>query len=247
MKTIATYVSFFLLLLFLGFLYGFTSNKNGLKEVNNTVVEFEEGDNNFLTHSMVDKMLIQNSGFVKNQRKRVVNLHFLETNVLGNPYVEKATVYLTIDGVLKTLIKQRKPIARIVNEHASYYIDEFGVEIPLSSNFSARVPLISGVSSNAQDIAALIELIKKIENYNFFSKEIVAIQKNREKEYIFTVRSGSYKIIFGKLENEAIKFKKLIAFYNKALIDKTIKKYKTINVKYHNQVVCTKQKQDEKQ
>ncbi|WBX73394.1 cell division protein FtsQ/DivIB [Tenacibaculum pacificus] len=245
MKTLLTYVSFLLLLLFISFLYGFTTSKNGLKKVKNTVIQFEEGDNNFLTHSMVDKMLIQNSEFVKNQQKRVVNLHFLETNVCGNPYVEKATVYLTIDGVLKTLINQRKPIARIVNKYESYYVDEFGIAIPLSENFSARVPLVSGVK-DSEGISELIELIKKIENYDFFKKEIIGIQKNSKNEYIFIVRSGEYKVLFGKHKNVAVKFKKLIAFYNKALIDKTIKKYKTINVKYHNQVVCTKQKQDEK-
>lgn len=246
MKTLTTYVSFFFLVLFLVFLYRFTSNKNGLKKVKNTVVEFQAGDNNFLTHSLVDKMLIQNSEFVKNQQKRVVNLHFLETTILKNPYIEQATVYLTIDGVLKTLIKQRKPIARIVNKYESYYIDKFGVEIPLSVNFSARVPLVSGIR-NSDDINELVILMKKIESYDFFKKEIIGIQKNIEKEYIFIVRSGEYKIIFGKFQNVAIKFKKLIAFYNKALVDKTIKKYKTINVKYHNQVVCTKKKQDEEQ
>ncbi|MCT4699830.1 cell division protein FtsQ/DivIB [Tenacibaculum haliotis] len=243
MRKVTTYLSFFVLLVFLGFLYGFAAGKNGIKKVENTVVEFEAGDNNFLTHSMVDKLLIQNKIFVKNQPKRVVDLHLLETNVSKNPYVEKAAVFLTINGVLKTLIKQRKPIARIVNKSDSYYIDKFGVEIPLSANFSARVPLVSGIN-NAKDIKELISLIKTIGAHDFLNKEIIAIQKNVREEYEFTVRSGEYKIVFGKLVNVNVKFKKLIAFYNKALIDKTIKNYKTINVKYHNQVVCTKQKQD---
>ena len=243
MKKLVTYLSFFFLVLFLGFLYGFTTGKNGVKKIKNTVVEFEEGDNNFLTHSMVDKLLIQNKIFVKNQPKRVVDLHLLETNVSKNPYVEKAAVFLTINGVLKTLIKQRSPIARVVNKGDSYYIDKYGVKMPLSENFSARVPLVSGINDNS-DITALIGLIKIIGTYDFLKKEIIAIQKNALNEYVFTVRSGDYKIIFGKLKNVNVKFKKLIAFYNKALIDKTIKNYKTINVKYHNQVVCTKQKQD---
>ena len=89
MKKVATYLSFFLLLVFLGFLYSFTTARNGVRKIEETVVEFEAGDNNFLTHSIVDKLLIQNKEFVKNQPKRVVNLHFLETNVSENPYVEK--------------------------------------------------------------------------------------------------------------------------------------------------------------
>ena len=246
MKKIAAYISFILLIAFLSFLYGFTSNRNNHKKVKDTVVEFEEGDNNFLTHSMVDKMLIQNQKFVKNQPKRVVDLHFLETNVSANPYVEKATVFLTIDGVLKTLIKQRRPIARVVDKDSIYYVDKYGVKIPLSANFSARVPLVSGVGS-AEEIKELIQLIHIISSDDFFKKEIIAIEKNAQNEYMFTVRTGDYQIAFGKFEEVIIKFKKLKAFYNKALIDGSIKDYKTINVKYNNQVVCTKHNQDGKQ
>lgn len=246
MKKVATYLFFFLLLIFLSFLYSFTTDRNGVRKIEETVVEFEAGDNNFLTHSIVDKLLIQNKEFVKNQPKRVVNLHFLETNVSANPYVEKAVVFLNVNGVLKTVIKQRKPIARIVDKSKSYYIDKYGIEIPLSVNFSARVPLVSGIKES-EDINELIKLIKVIESNDFLVKEVIAIQKNAQNEYVFTVRSGSYKIIFGKLENENEKIKKLIAFYNKALVDKTIKNYKTINVKYHNQVVCTKQSLDGEQ
>ena len=38
----------------------------------------------------------------------------------------------------------------------------------------------------------------------------------------------------------SVKFQKLKAFYNKAQIDKTIEQYKSISLKYHNQVVCAK-------
>ncbi|WP_428741291.1 cell division protein FtsQ/DivIB [Tenacibaculum sp.] len=246
MKKVATYLSFFLLLMFLAFLYGFTTKRNGLKKVKNTVVEFEAGDNNFLTHSMVDKLLIQNNEFVKNQPKRLVDLHFLEANVSVNPYVEKTAVFLTVDGVLKTVIKQRTPIARIVDKNESYYVDKYGVEIPLSTNFSARVPLVLGVKG-AKEIIELTKLITIINSNSFFAKEIIAIEKNVQNEYTFTVRSGDYKIFFGELTNASEKFKKIIAFYNKAFKDKTINDYKTINVKYHNQVVCTKKNQDGKQ
>ena len=71
-------------------------------------------------------------------------------------------------------------------------------------------------------------------------KEIVGIEKSDVNEYQFAVRSGDYKIDFGNLTEVDVKFKKLKAFYNKAFEDKTIQNYKAINLKYHNQVVCTK-------
>ena len=123
MRKISSYITLVALIAFLFFLYRFSIERNRDKRVEKIVVEFEEGDNNFLTHSMVDKMLIQNQKFVKNQPKRVVDLHSIETRVSMNPYVEKASVFLTIDGILKTLIKQRKPLARLVNSDTFFYID----------------------------------------------------------------------------------------------------------------------------
>ncbi|WP_235318289.1 cell division protein FtsQ/DivIB [Polaribacter sp. Hel1_85] len=209
------------------------------KNVDEVVVEFEAGDNNFLTHSMVDKLLIQNDESVKNQAKSVINLYSLEKTVSKNPYVENASVFLTITGTLKSIIKQRTPVARIVNENDSYYVDKQGVKIPLSSNYSARVLLVSGVEGG-EEINEILPLISFILEDNFLQKEVVGIQKFADEEYQFSVRSGNYKIDFGKLTKMEVKFKKLKAFYNKTFEDKTIQNYKTINVKYHNQVVCTK-------
>lgn len=238
-KKFLKYIVFLLLLVSLGFLYSFSVLRNQQKKVSEIVIEFEDGDNNFLTHSMVNKLLIQNDSSVINQAKSVINLYGLEKQVANNPYVEKTSVYLTIKGQLKTIIKQRAPIARIIADGSSYYVDKQGVKVPLSENYSARVILVSGVKKE-EDIKAILPLISKILEDDFLQKEVVGIEKSDASEYKFSVRSGNYKIDFGKLEEIDVKFKKLKAFYNKTFLDKTIQNYKTINVKYHNQVVCTK-------
>jgi cell division protein FtsQ len=223
----------------LGFLYSFTSIRNQQKKVSEIIVEFEDGDNNFLTHAMVHKLLTQNNETVQNQAKSVIDLYNLENNVSKNPYVEKAAVFLTVQGVLKSVIKQRTPVARVVNKNDSYYIDKQGVKVPLSDNYSARVLLVSGVNDQ-KDVSEILPLIDKILKDDFLRKEVVGIEKSDANEYQFSVRSGNYKIDFGNLTEVDVKFKKLKAFYNKTFEDETIQIYKTINVKYHNQVVCTK-------
>ena len=239
LKIILNYTFFIVLIGVLGFLYSFSSDRNSAKKTQTPEVEFQAGDNHFLTHSMVDKLLIQNKEPVKNLPKSMLDLQGLEQNVLSNPYVEKATVFSTINGELKTIIKQREPVARIVDKTSSYYVDNVGVKIPLSKNFSARVPLVSGLKKE-EELEEITKLINEISYDNFLKKEIIGIQKNAKQEYVFDVRSGNYKIEFGKYSNSEIKFKKLKAFYNKAYKDETIHNYKNINVKYHNQVVCTK-------
>jgi len=239
LKKVLKYIGFLLLVGLLVFLYFFSLKRNRSKIVKEVVVEFSAGDNNFLTHSMVNKLLIQKDSSVKNQAKSVIDLYKLEKTLSENAYVEKAAVFLTIDGSLKSIVKQRVPVARIIDANGSYYIDKQGVKIPLSKNYSARVMLISGVETE-KDINDLVPLISYILEDNFLRKEVVGIKKFVDAEYQFSVRSGNYKIDFGKLTEIDVKFKKLKAFYNKSFEDQSIQNYKMINVKYHNQVVCTK-------
>ena len=238
-KRFLKYMLFLVLIGCLSFLYSFSSIRNQQKKVTEIIVEFEDGDNNFLTHAMVNKLLIQNNETVQNQAKSVIDLYNLENNVSKNPYVEKAAVFLTVQGVLKSVIKQRTPVARVVNKNDSYYVDKQGIKVPLSDNYSARVLLVSGVKDE-EDVSEILPLIDKILKDDFLRKEVVGIEKSDVNEYQFSVRSGNYKIDFGNLTEVDVKFKKLKAFYNKTFEDETIQIYKTINVKYHNQVVCTK-------
>ena len=238
-KRVLKYIAFVILIVSLGFLYSFSSTRNSNKIIDNVVVEFESGDNNFLTHSMVNKLLIQNGKGLKNQAKSMIDLYSLENTMYTNPYVEKASVFLGITGTLKTVIKQRTPVARIINVNNSFYIDNKGGRVPLSSVYSARVILVSGVKKDVE-VKEVLPLISFILEDSFLQKEVVGIEKFANEEYQISVRSGDYKIDFGKLTNMDVKFKKLKAFYNTTFEDKTIQKYKKINVKYHNQVVCTK-------
>ena len=239
MKKAITYLFSVLLIASLAFLYSFSSVKNLKKKIKKVDIEFVEGNNMFLTQEIVNKLLIQNNRELKNQSKSVIDLQSLEHDVLSNPYIESATVFFTIDGVLKTIVKQRTPIARINGADSSYYIDKHGFKVPLSDHYSARVMLITG-NVNEQNLQEFTRFVNVILSDDFLKKEIIGIHKTQNNEFILSVRSGQYKIEFGFLEEINVKFKKLKAFYNTTFVDKTIENYKTINLKYHNQVVCAK-------
>lgn len=239
LKKILKYLMLFILILSLGFLYSFSNMKNGERTIEEIQVEFQSGDNLFLTHSMVNKLLIQNDSSVQNQAKSVIDLYSLEQQVLENPYIEKVSLYVSIDGILNSVIKQRTPIARVIGDNGVYYIDKQGVKVPLSKNYSARVPLVTGINKE-EKLKEVYQLLQKIVTDDFLKKEIVGIHFNASNDCSFTVRSGDYKIEFGQLKEMDQKFRKLKAFYNKAFLDSTIQTYKTINIKYHNQVVGVK-------
>ena len=239
LKKILKYIFLPILLGGIGFLYGFSNQRNSQQIITKSVVKFQSNEPYFLTEEIVNKLLIQNNATVKKQAKSVIDLYKLEEQVLESSYVEKVSLFITVDGNLNTVIKQREPIARILNGNSSYYIDSQAVKVPISENYSARVPVISGIS-NEKEVSSLIVLLNRIVDDNFLSKEIIGIELRAQNEYMFTVRSGNYRINFGDLNEIDSKIKKLKAFYSKVFLDSTIHKYKTINIKYHNQVVGEK-------
>lgn len=239
MKRYIVYIKSVFLLAIVVFLYGFSAQRNGARLVGEPIVEFSNGANLFLSHEMVNKLLIQNNGAMKNLPKSLINLHELENVVFQNPLVEKVKVFMTIDGAVKTVIKQRTPIARVNTGAEVYYIDRQGVKMPLSSNYSARVLLVSGAVLES-DIASVFGLVTKITGNGFLSKLVVGIEKKSINDFVLQTRKYDQHIQIGKIENLNVKFKKLEAFYNEVIQSNELEKYKTINLKFNNQVVCTK-------
>jgi len=239
MKINWNYIKGVLLIGLVLFLLGFTNHRNKLQKIIEIDVEFEHGDNLFMNYEMVNNLLIQNGASVVNKAKSLIDLNGLEKRVLEHPMVEKATTFITVNGQLKVSVKQRAPIGRINSKTASYYIDRLGEVMPLSENYSARVPIVTGVSES-DDLKDLHRLLSFIGADEFLEKQIVGIHKVENNQYKLKTRVGNHEIVFGKVENLQLKFKNLKAFYNYSMKNKIIDNYSIINLKYNNQVVCTK-------
>ncbi len=220
-------------------LYSFTSAKNQNRKLTKTVVQFVGEDNQFLTQKTVNKLLIENNSDVKTINKVDLDLNKLEKSVNENKMVEKSQVFVTIDGVLKAVVKQRTPIVRVVDKDSSFYIDFQGVKMPLSDIKSARVPLVVG-EINASNNKNLFELFRYINDDDFLKKNIIGMQLFENGAIKMTNRNYNYEIDFGRAQNIERKFNNYKAFYQKAIQDSTITKYKKITLRFTQQVVCTK-------
>ncbi len=239
MKINWIYIKGIALLALIIFLYGFSNHKNDQEKVKKIEVQFEKGTNLFMNYQMVNKLLIQKNETPKNIAKSVIDLHKLESKVLAHPMVENAAVYLTVDGLLKARVKQRTPIARVITSNKSYYIDKQGETMPLSPNYSERVMLVFGVG-NKKDDTKIYKLVTAILRDKILKNLCISIQKSDENEFILNTRIGNQKILVGNLKNLNQKLQNLKSFLNKSIGDKTINNYALINLKYNNQVVCTK-------
>jgi cell division protein FtsQ len=238
MKQWKLYIISLLLILFVGFLYAFASIKNNEKTLTEIEVVFKENQSLFLTSEIVNKLLIQSDINLLKQAKSKINLYDIERGLKKNPMIENAEVFYVPDAKLKVSVVQRLPYARIQNGSKSFYIDRIGKEMPLSSHYTARVPLVTGVTSFKME-QDCFKIIKEIHADDFYKKQVIGIHRKSNGDYLLSTRIGKHKILFGKADNIDKKLKKLKIFYKKEWNSESIKKYKLINLKYDRQVVCS--------
>jgi cell division protein FtsQ len=184
-------------------------------------------------------LLIENKENASSIQKDKLDLNKLERTLDSNDLIQKSDVFVSIDGVLKAMVKQKTPIARVLNDEDSFYIDYEGDRMPLSENFTARVPLVSGVI-NKKNNEELAQLFRVIYDDDFLRKNIIAIQIMPNGSLKMLNRNFEYQIDFGSIIDSERKFKDYKAFFQKAVLDSSLYKYKKIDLRFTKQVVCTK-------
>lgn len=238
MRVNYNYIKVLLLLLLVGFLCAFSTVRNSKRKVAAPKIKFIGNDNLFITHEAVSKLLIQNQQSVTDKPKEIIDLNELESALNTNPMIKEAQVFMSVDGFITAEIEQKKPIAR-VNTNASYYIDESGSFMPLSTNFTARVPLVTG-KIDKNDLVNVYTIAKKVQSDEFLTKHVVEIQQNEDKTIDLKFRAHEFKIHLGQLELLNKKINNLKAFYKKAMKDSVLDEYNEVNLKFDKQVICTK-------
>jgi cell division protein FtsQ len=221
------------------FLYSFTSNRNKKRELKKAVVIFVGDNSIFLKQETVNKLLIENKEDASSIQKVDLALNKLENTLDAQEMIEKSDVFVSIDGVLKAVVKQKTPVARVFEGGSSFYIDYKGSKMPLSANFTARVPLVSGVM-NEKNNEDLVEFFRLIYDDAFLKKNIIGIEIMPNGSLILLNRNFDYQIDFGRIINVERKFNNYKAFFQKAVLDSSLYKYKKIDLRFTEQVVCTK-------
>lgn len=231
-------IKLIVLLMLVVVLFAFSSSKNTGRMVESVNIEFVDNKYPFLTEENVSKLLIQKNGKVTGVRKDILDLNELEIALNENPIIKNAEVYMSVNGKLTARIEQKNPIAR-VKTNASFYIDDRGSFMPLSSNYSARVPLVTGrIEKNKLD--NVYKVARKVYDDQILSKYVTEIHQNDNKTIYLKLRQNSFKVYLGEVDRLNKKFSNLKAFYQKALKDKTLNTYSIVNLQFDNQVVCTK-------
>ena len=237
MKHNSIYIKYILLFGLVVFLFSFTKQRNNARNLTKTHIEFLDEGSPFITRNTVNKLLIQNYDSVTSIRKDELALKEVESRLLKNDMIRDAEVFITLKGELGAKITQRKPLGRVAAS-PDYYIDSDGKQMPLSSVYSARVPLITGVTKS--NFAQLTPLLVSIEEDSFMKSSVVSLEVDKNGKIVLRLRKHNFRILFGKPVAIANKFQNFKAFYKKTKQDNKLSSYKMINLQFGDQVVATK-------
>lgn len=238
MKRSLNIVKLVLLLGAVVFLYSFSKKRNDKRHLSKVEIEFVDANSPFITYQTVNKLLIQSMDTVTDIAIETLDLMTMEQRLNKNPMIRNSEVFVTIDGILGAKIEQRDPIGRVWASEGAYYIDADGKSMPLSEVYSARVPIVTGVTE--EDLEALTPLLLKIREDEFMRRIVIGLNKNQNEEIELELRNINVKAVFGKPIHIDKKFQNFKAFYNKTHQDSTIYGYEKINLKFETQVIATK-------
>ncbi len=175
-----------------------------------------------------------------------LDLGRIETELLRKNVVKDAQAWTTRDGVLHVSVSQREPALRFQNGDSGFYMDREGFVFPLHKSYTADVPAIEGAipdfgkggdSSWGLEMLALCDYIAKSKTWK---DRIGKVSVNAAGDVELRPAEGSERFILGTPDNLADKFSRLGKYYSHIVPEKGEGYYKSVNVKYNQQIICRK-------
>ena len=242
-----------LLILLLAVSMGFVNNTRKQAKCTGLAVHINNNEGNFfIDEDDIREFVYASSGDPIGQVLKSIDLASLELNLSSMDAVRNAEVYADLKGQINIEIEQRIPIARIYFKNGkSAYMDEQGDVMPLSSKYTSRVIVVNGnvplpVLIENVDVAVnpewqkLYVLVNTINEDAFFNAQFEQIYIDNNGEVELTPRVGRHSILLGKQVGVDQKLKKLKLFYKEGISKVDWNKYKQIDLRFSDQIVCAK-------
>lgn len=215
-----------------------------------------------ITESELLRVLKTNRLYREGIQKSELDILKMERFLDSLNEIQSADVFLSLGNEWHIKVKTKLPIARVVmNNENDFYIDSRQELMQLSPYSKPKILVFTGMETvfqNQFDIDRIInndslktifklDEIYRISSYvcndAFYDAQIVQVHYDSEDGFVLIPRVGAQKIIFGSADSEEQvkqKFEKLTTFYEDVIPYEGWEKYKSINLKFENQIVAKK-------
>jgi len=212
------------------------------------VVVSDTVHSSFVTDSEIRAMFRSEGLQLQGYPLKEINTRELENLLEENPYIRGAEVSTDVSGRMEIRLDQSVPLVRIMpNGREGFYLDTEGEVLPLSGQFVPHIFLVSGRIAKPEagkggnkQLEEIYQFCSFVCAHPFWSEQIVQLYVNRKGEYELIPRVGAHQILMGSMELWELKLRNLELLYQQGLSVYGWNNYSTINLKYTNQVICTK-------
>lgn len=170
-----------------------------------------------------------------------INTLAIRDSILTNKMVQSAQVYTTSKGAVVANVYQREPVLRVISDiKGSFYVDDNRQIMPVSAGYPVYMPIATGAIDEEFAQNQLFDFAMFLNDnpeWNAWFTQIV-VRKNKDVQLI--PRVGDFKITLGSLDDYPEKLAKFSLFIDKGLNVVGWNRYSEINLKYDNQIVCTR-------
>ena len=241
----------------LAVLLSFTAAKHKHLPCSDVIISLDRtGHNDLLCQEEIRSLIPGDTNFIKGKPCSEICIEEIASHIASNPYVEDCDVCLTVNGILKVDVRQRIPLARVFNRYGDPTLMDINGKILPVKDVALDLPVVSGyiderykftgelyyiiTPENSPLLDGLRKLCHALRADEFLSSLIDQVYVNEEGEIELIPKVGRQVVILGNLERMDQKLLDLKDTYRTVLPAKGWDVYKTINLKYENQIICSK-------
>ena len=183
-----------------------------------------------------------------------VDLRKVESVIDGKSSVRKSQAWLTDDGVLHVSITQREPVVRFQGASGGFYADADGYLFPLQNRHTARVPIVDGAlpvkfgkgfkgvpetEKEQEWVASMLGLVKYLGARKEWNDLVGQITVRPDGNLVLIPREGTERFLFGGPTGIDAKFDRIRKYYEGVAPTRETP-YRTVDVRFDGQIICTK-------
>jgi cell division protein FtsQ len=220
-------------------LWRFSGREKTIVCQNLEIIFADSSNSQLVTQTDVAHILERNDLNPLGKTIKDIRTESIEEILHKNPMIKSVECYLAPTGAVTIRISQRCPKFRVVG-WGSYYIDIDRKTMPVSKNHAAYVPVVSGRVTVSMATGEMFDFVTYLANDPFWNAQIEQIYVCDDMKIELIPRVGDAIIVLGTLDNYQSKLEKLYKLYQKGFNVVGWNKYKTIDLQYKDQVVCSR-------
>lgn len=163
----------------------------------------------------------------------------IEKLLLKNEMIKSVQCYKLMNGTIVVEVLQRTPKFLLAGNQ-SFYVDTDRKIMPVSLNYAAYVPVVSGRILRSMATGELFDFVDYIEKDTFWTAQIEQIHVRDDQTIELIPRVGSAVIYLGTLDDYQKKLRNLMALYQQGFEKLGWNRYERIDLSYNGQIVCKK-------